>query len=201
MIGALRGTLRRKTLPAVLVDCGGVGYEVRLSLATFEALGGEGQPVDLEIVTLFRNEALELYGFGAAGEKQVFQELLNVSGVGPKIALSLLSALAPVDLVAAIRAEKSAVLEKVPGIGRKTAQRLVLELKDRLLRPEFEALLAPARAVRQVDVHEDAVVALENLGYGRKEAEPAVAAAAAAGDADSLATLLRSALRRLGDRR
>ncbi len=201
MIGALSGTLRRKSLPAILVDCGGVGYEVRLSLATFESLGAEGQPVDLHVVTLFRNEALELYGFGSAGEKRVFQELLSVSGVGPKIALALLSALAPADIVACIRAERGAVLEKVPGIGRKTAQRLVLELKDRLARPELEAVLAPTRETRRVDLHEDALVALENLGYGRKEAEPALAAAAAGGDAETLATLLRGALRRLGDRR
>lgn len=196
MIGHLRGTLLRKTLPAVLLDVGGVGYEIRLPLSTFEALPAEGAAAELEILTLFRNEALELYGFGSAAEKELFSALLGVGGVGPKIALSLLSALPPGELAAAIQGDRPSALERVPGVGKKTAQRLVLELKDKL-----KAWSAPARGAAAPaggSRREDALAALENLGYRRVEAEKAVDAASAEAADAPLSGLLRLALRRLG---
>lgn len=206
MIGRLRGTLVRKALPTVILEAGGVGYEVRLSLGAFEALPPEGAEAAFEVVTLFRNEALDLYGFASVAEKGLFNTLLGVSGVGPKTALALLSALPVRDVVAALRAERAVVFERVPGIGRKTAQRLVLELKDKVdgLEAGIEegAATPPARRpgtdARPLD--EDAVDALENLGYRRADAEKAVHAAAADGATLDLAALIRGALRRLAGR-
>ncbi len=202
MIGRLRGTLVRKSLPTVILDAGGVGYEVRLSLGAFEALPAEGGEAAFEVVTLFRNEALDLYGFAGVAEKDLFNVLLGVSGVGPKTALALLSALPVRDVVAALRAERAALFERVPGIGKKTAQRLVLELKDKVDAFDEAASAPPARrpgaGARPLD--EDAVNALENLGYRRAEAEKAVHAVAAEGETVDLAALIRGALRRLAGR-
>ncbi len=196
MIGSLKGILARKRLPAILVDVAGVGYEVRTSLATLEGLPAEGAAVSLEVLTLFRNESLELYGFRSAEEKSVFVMLLGVSGVGPKIALSLLSALPAPDLAAAIRTDKPQVLERVPGVGRKTAQRVVLELKEKFRdwQPDTEG----ARAAEPAILFDDAVAALENLGYRRAEAEKALAQVGGKSPGGDLATLLRQALRQLG---
>ncbi len=197
MIGRLHGVLLRKSLPAILLDVGGVGYEVRLSLNTFEALPAEGRPVGLEVVTLFRSDALELYGFRTSEEKALFNALLGVAGVGPRTALSLLSALAVDELVEAVQEERPTVLERVPGIGRKTAHRVVLELRDKLKD------WAPAGGRREAPrmegaARDDAVAALVNLGYRRPEAEKAVVAALRTESANDLAALLRLALRRLG---
>jgi Holliday junction DNA helicase RuvA len=202
VIGRLRGTLVRKALPSIVVEAGGVGYEVRLSLGAFEALPPEGGEALFEVVTLFRNEALELYGFASVAEKDLFNTLLGVSGVGPKTALALLSALPVREVVAALRSERALVFERVPGIGRKTAQRLVLELKDKVGAFDETAVPAsgrrPGAAARPLD--EDAVNALLNLGYRRADAERAVEAVAAEGETVELAALIRGALRRIAGR-
>ncbi len=197
MIGRLNGVLLRKSLPAILLDVGGVGYEVRLSLNTFEALPAEGRPVGLEVVTLFRSDALELYGFQTSEEKSLFNALLGVGGVGPRTALSLLSALAVDELVEAVQEDRPTVLERVPGIGRKTAHRVVLELRDKL---KDWTPAAGRRETPRVEgaARDDAVAALVNLGYRRAEAEKAVGAALRAEGGNDLAGLLRLARRRLG---
>ncbi|GAB4368367.1 MAG: Holliday junction branch migration protein RuvA [Acidobacteriota bacterium] len=204
MIGWLRGRLLRRRLPLVVVDVGGVGYELLVPLGTFGTLPPEGSEVELEVLTVLRQESLQLYGFASAEEKRVFEILLGVSGVGPKLALAVLSTLEPPELVDAVRADRPSALERVPGIGRKTARRLVLELKDRL--PD-EALGVAAGAAPAPDAttggpQADAVAALVNLGYRRPEAEQAVRAAMTDdGPPPALAELIRASLQRLGDRR
>ena len=201
MIGWLRGRLLRKSLPLVVLDVGGVGYEVAVPLGTFGALPAEGESVELDVLTVFRADSLQLYGFRTAAEKRVFATLLAVSGVGPKLALSILSSLEPAELAAAVEQDHAAVLERVPGIGRKTARRLVLELKDRLaVEPDFVTRTAPA-VPGEDEVAADAVAALVNLGYRRPDAERAVRETVAELAPADLTGLIRSSLRRLGDGR
>lgn len=196
MIGRLQGVLLRKSLPAILLDVGGVGYEVRVSLTTFEALPAEGRPASLEVLTLFRSDALELYGFGALQEKALFSALLGVGGVGPRTALSLLSALAVDELVGAVQDDRPAVLERVPGVGRKTAHRVVLELRDKL--KDWAPAAGPRTPAIGVETRDAAVAALANLGYRKSEAEQAVSAVLRTETDVDLAALLRLALRQLG---
>lgn len=203
MIGFLRGHVIRKTFPTILIDVQGVGYEIRVPLTTLESLPGDGNEAQLETVTMFRNENLELYGFGSAEEKELFLVLVGVSGVGPKTALSLLSALPAGEIISAVSQERAAILEKVPGIGKKTAQRLVLELKDKVQKLALAAAAAtPSRPPAIDSLREDALEALQNLGYRRVEAERAL-------DLNlhevpkpiSIASLLRSTLKTLGGHR
>ena len=203
MIGWLRGRLVRRCLPEVVLDVGGVGYELSVPLGTFGALPAEGETVELEVLTVVRAESLQLFGFRTALEKRIFSTLLGVSGVGPRLALAVLSALEPDELAAAVTGDRPAVLERVPGIGRKTARRLVLELKDRL--PSLESVIAasPGPAERRGEgprdaPTDDAVAALVNLGYRRPEAEQAVRDALGEEVGADLAELIRAALRRLG---
>lgn len=201
MIGWLRGTLRRKALPAVVLDAGGIGYELHVSLSTYERLPEPGEETVLEVQTLLRTESLQLYGFATLEEKRLFNVLLGVSGVGPRLALSLLSTLPPHELLEAVEHQRAAVLERVPGIGRKTAQRLLLELRDRIAAmPDVSAGGRPAAAPAPAEpaASGDAVAALENLGYRRREAEQAVQQALRESPDLELAVLLREALRRLG---
>ncbi len=202
MIGWLRGRLLRKSLPVVVLDVGGVGYEVAVPLGTFGALPAEGEPVELDVLTVFRTDSLQLYGFRSANEKRVFATLLGVSGVGPKLALAILSSLEPAELAAAVEQDRASALERVPGIGRKTARRLVLELKDRLAVEQGLIAAADVPSVPGADgVAADAVAALVNLGYRRPDAERAVRDAAAEQAPADLTGLIKSSLRRLGDGR
>ncbi|MBP7146170.1 MAG: Holliday junction branch migration protein RuvA [Acidobacteria bacterium] len=200
MIGSLRGRLLRKSLPAVIVEAGGVGYELQVSLATYEQLPDEGSEAFLEVLTVLRAESLQLFGFASREEKALFATLNSVSGIGPRLATALLSSLAVGEIVRAVTEERPAALERVPGIGRKTAQRIVLELKDRLKSwPARGAVAAPPVAKAGAE-RDDALAALENLGYRRAEAERAVDDALRAGPATDLSAVLRAALRRLGTR-
>lgn len=186
MIGRLRGTLAARQPGEVLVDCGGVGYEASVSLQTFAALPALGAPVQLEVVTVLRENALELFAFRDTAEKEAFQLLRGVSGIGPRMALAVLSGIAVDELAAAVAAGNATRLTAIPGIGRKTAERMLIDLRGKLDAP-------PPAATPAARVEEDAVSALVGLGYKRVEAEKAVRAAAASGEAN-LEDVLRRAL-------
>ncbi|MCU0225804.1 MAG: Holliday junction branch migration protein RuvA [Acidobacteria bacterium] len=202
MIGHLSGTLRRKAMPQVIVDAGGVGYELTVSLATLEQLPPEGRPVALEVLTLWRNESLQLFGFTTPDEKALFGILTAVPGIGPRLGMALLSSLSVGELVSAVRHERAATLQAVPGIGRKTAERLILELRDRLKDWRADAPGAPAASPAGAAgvLERDAASALENLGYRPAEVQAALARVAAGGTSLDLAALVRAALRELGAR-
>lgn len=190
-------------MPQVIVDVGGVGYELTVSLATLEALPPEGRPVELEVLTLWRNEALQLFGFATAEEKGLFGILTAVPGIGPRLGMALLSSLSVGELVGAVHQERATVLQGVPGIGRKTAERLILELRDRLKDWRVggpDASDAPAPGVPTA-LERDAASALENLGYKPAEVQAALARVPAAGRGAGLAALVRAALHELGARR
>lgn len=166
MIGKLTGSLLEKNPPQVLVDCHGVGYEVQVPMSTFYNLPGLGDQVSLLTHFIVREDAQLLYGFASAAERQTFRELIKVSGVGPRMALSLLSGMGIDDLVQAVALQEVGRLVKVPGIGKKTAERLLLELKGKL----GDAVVGSAGAQVQNDAQSDILQALLALGYSDKEA-------------------------------
>lgn len=168
MIGRIQGVLTEKNPPQVVVVAHGVGYEIDVPMSTFYLLPRTGEDVELLTHLVVREDAHLLYGFLTAGERTAFRQLLKVSGVGPKVALSVLSGLSVDDLAAAIASQDAARLTKVPGVGKKTAERLVLELRDKLspLTAGGRAQPSPARA--------DVVNALLALGYNDREAQAAV---------------------------
>lgn len=175
MIAHLRGQILTKTPNSVVVECGGVGYELAISVATYSEIGGEGKEVRLHVHTHVREDALALYGFAELQEKRLFEKLLTISGIGPKLAITVLSGISAERLVGAIRAGDHATLTRIPGIGKKTAERVVLELKDKL---DDMAGVVPDDAPRSLGRLEDDVVsALVNLGYARSLAMKAVEAA------------------------
>jgi Holliday junction DNA helicase RuvA len=191
MIGRLEGRLIEKAPESLVLDVGGVGYEVLAPLSTFFELPELGQPVRLRIHTYVREEALVLYGFGTELERAAFRLLLGASGVGPRLALAILSGLPVERLVAAVRHGEVATLVAIPGVGRKTGERILLELGDKVER------LADAGPVTEThDAQSAAVSALENLGYSRSQAEAAVRATASElGPGADLEKLIREALR------
>ncbi len=175
MIGLLRGRLLEKRPNQVILDVGGVGYLVAVPLSTFAALGELHAEVTLLIHTHVREDALSLYGFLSAREKHLFELLLGASGVGPSLALKILSGMNVEELVPAIRSGDLARLTKIPGVGRKTAERMVVELKDKL-----EAVVVEAEkpaAASPAGIEADVKSALVNLGYDERTAEAAVAEA------------------------
>src|SRR5271155_4261714 len=196
MIGQLRGKLAEKRPNSVLVDVGGVGYVVAVSLSTYAALGELHNEVTLLVHTHVREDALALYGFISAREKQLFEMLISASGVGPSLALKILSGMRVEELVPAIRGNDLARLTKIPGVGRKTAERMVVELKDRLDAISAEVMMKPvvASAGGATDVEADVVSALVNLGYDGRAAEEAVKAAARVSGVVNFEKLLRAAL-------
>src|SRR6202166_4529327 len=172
MIGLLRGHLAEKRTNQVLVDVGGVGYQVSIPLSTFYALGELRDDVTLLIHTHLREDAISLYGFLTAREKQFFELLLSASGVGPVLALKILSGMSVDDLVPAIRANDLPRLTRIPGVGRKTAERIVVELRDKLAAEEFPE--DARKSVTTTGAAGDVVSALLNLGYDQHAAEQAV---------------------------
>jgi Holliday junction DNA helicase RuvA len=196
MIGQLRGKLAEKRPNSVLVDVGGVGYVVAVSLSTYAALGELHTDVTLLVYTHVREDALALYGFISAREKQLFEMLISASGVGPSLALKILSGMSVEELVPAIRGNDLARLTKIPGVGRKTAERMVVELKDRLDAISAEVISKPSVAAGGTvsDIEADVVSALVNLGYDARAAEEAAAAGTKAVGAANLEKLLRAAL-------
>ena len=169
MIGRVAGTLVEKNFPQVVVSCHGVGYEIDVPMSTFYPLPRTGEEVTLLTHMVVREDAHLLFGFLTAGERTAFRQLLKISGVGPKVALSVLSGMSVDDLCAAVAAEDAARLTKVPGIGKKTAERLVLELRDKLPRAIPAAARSDASAASA-----DVVNALLGLGYNEREAQAAV---------------------------
>jgi Holliday junction DNA helicase RuvA len=193
MIGRLTGRVAAKTPDQVLLDVGGVGYQVHIPLSTFYELPDAEAPASLWIHTHVREDALALYGFLTERERTLFLLLLGVTGIGPRVALTVLSGIPPVELVAALRAQDVRRLVAVPGVGKKTAERMVLELAEKVASLPGEA---PAKAPAAVAA-DDVVSALVNLGYRKAEAERAVEAAARAGGAADFGGFLKEALRRL----
>jgi holliday junction DNA helicase RuvA len=195
MIGQLRGRLAEKRPNQVLVDVGGVGYLVQVPLSTYAALGELHTEVTLLIHTHVREDALALYGFVSAREKHFFELLLSASGVGPTLALKILSGMNVEELIPAIRGSDLARLTRIPGVGRKTAERIVVELKDKLEAVAFEAgKPAPASLA---GIEADVVSALVNLGYDGRAAETAVGEAKREAGAGNFEKLLRAALQSL----
>jgi Holliday junction DNA helicase RuvA len=194
MIALLRGVLIEKSPNQAVVDVGGVGYDVTIPVSTFSALAAAGTEVRLRIHTHVREDAIALFGFASPEEKQVFEKLIGVSGIGPKLAITILSGLAAPDLIRAIRNSEVERLVRIPGIGKKTAERMVLELKDKLVAPAGADGTQPEQpALNEVD--RDALSALLNLGCARPAAEAAVRKArAAAGPAEGFDALFRRAL-------
>ena len=171
MIGKLTGTLSDKNPPQVLVDCHGVGYEVDVPMSTFYNLPAVGDKISLLTHFVVREDAQILYGFGSAGEREAFRQLIKISGVGPRTALSLLSGLSVADIAQAVTVQDASRLVKIPGIGKKTAERLLLELKGK-----FGADLGAGSSATTSDAQADILQALVALGYSDKEASAALKA-------------------------
>jgi len=169
MIAHLRGRILEKNPNRVVLEAAGVGYDVSISVASFSGLPAEGAEVSLYIHTHVREDTLALYGFLRRDEKRLFERLIGVSGIGPKLAITVLSGMAADAVVAAVRGNDLAALTRIPGVGKKTAERMVLELRDKL-----EGLEAAPSAPPASRMEEDVVSALVNLGYQRSPAEQAV---------------------------
>jgi holliday junction DNA helicase RuvA len=195
MIGSLRGKLIDKRPNQVLVDVGGVGYQVQIPLSTFAGLGALDAEASLLIHTHVREDQITLYGFVTAREKQCFELLISASGVGPALALKILSGMSIEELVPAIRKADLAQLVKIPGVGRKTAERIVVELRDKLV--VIDVPETGKRATRS-QLEDDVASALVNLGYDGKSVEHAIEKSRAAGGAD-FEKLLRASLQILGN--
>jgi len=191
MIARLVGRLAHKSPEALIVDVHGVGYRVMVSLNGFAALPAQGAEVELAIHTNLRENALELFGFASPDEKALFTALITVSGVGPRMALNILSGLPAADLRDALATGNVSRLVAIPGVGKRTAERLIVELQDRMRKL---AAATPSDGVGPLDA--EAVSALVNLGYRALEAERAVRAVSAAGARD-LAEIIRRALQKL----
>jgi Holliday junction DNA helicase RuvA len=192
MIAHLRGRLFSKQPQQVIVEAAGVGYDVAISVSTYTSLPAEGAEVALHIHTQVREDTLALYGFLDRNDKRIFERLITVSGVGPKLAITIQSGLPADRLVAALRAQDHATLTRIPGVGKKLAERLVVELKDKL---EDMAVAAPAMTSAG-PAAEDVLSALVNLGYQRPSAQKAIEAAVAKdkGVGEHFDALFRAAL-------
>ena len=200
MIAHLRGKLLSKKANKVLVDVAGVGYEVSIPVSTFYELGGIGSDVSLHVYTHVREDILALYGFRTDREKALFEKFLTVSGVGPKMAIAILSGLEMDELIPALRSGNLTLLTHIPGVGRKTAERLVLELREKLqdmVLPGAAAAPLPTPASELTGVDGDVLSALVNLGYARPAAEAAVREVRRENPGADLEQLLRASLRQL----
>jgi len=198
MIAFLRGRILDKQPNRIVIDVQGVGYEVHVPLSTYYDLGDAGAEVSLRIHTHVREDALQLYGFLTALEQRLFERLIATSGIGPKLAIAVLSGIEPNGLVAAVQRADVARLTAIPGIGRKTAERIVLELKDRLVHLGVPAgVAAPAGAPAGERLRDDLLSALLNLGYHRAIAEKAVDATLKTNGAPAFEQGLKAALREL----
>src|SRR3954470_10457521 len=205
MIAHLSGTLLSKQPTSAIVDVGGVGYEVVIPLSTFYELGENGSAVQLRIYTHVREDALQLFGFKTARERELFLQLISVNGVGPSLAIKLLSGMNADEMIASIRTNNLVRLVAIPGVGRKTAERLVVDLRDKIaalsspaLEEEFAAKAVAAGELASTDsMRDDAMSALANLGYQRAAAEKAVKNAIDEGGDLSVEIILRRSLRSL----
>jgi Holliday junction DNA helicase RuvA len=192
MIALLRGTLVEKHPNQVILDVGGVGYDVIVPVSTFSKMPDAGSEVRLRIHTHVREDVLALYGFISVDEKNLFEKLIGVSGIGPGLAVKVLSGMDSSELVLAIRRGELEKLVRIPGVGKKTAERIVLELRDKLPAPVGDDQVAARPAFSALD--EDVMSALLNLGCARPQAETAIRKARAAGAPDAFEPLFRKAL-------
>jgi holliday junction DNA helicase RuvA len=193
MIALLRGVLVEKHPNQAVVDAGGVGYELHIPITTYTHLPDTGREVRLRVYTHVREDTLALYGFLSEDEKNMFEKLIGVSGIGPALAIKVLSGLEAGELIAAIRKGELERLVRIPGVGKKTAERMVLELRDKLPTPAGEGAAAPA-APSLNEVEQDVLSALMNLGCARPAAEQAVRKAKAGGAGAEFEPLFRRAL-------
>ena len=204
MIAHLSGTLLSKQATSAIVDVGGVGYEVAIPLSTFYELGEPGSVVQLRIYTHVREDAFQLFGFKTARERELFLHLISVNGVGPGLAIKLLSGMSADEMIASIRTNNLVRLVAIPGVGRKTAERLVVDLREKMaalsspaLEEEFAAQAGGAPATTEDALRNDAMSALANLGYQKAAAEKAVKTAIDQGGELSVELVLRRSLRSL----
>jgi Holliday junction DNA helicase RuvA len=195
VIARLAGTLVEKHPSRLIVDVGGVGYDVLVPLSTFYGLGDPGAGVALRIHTHVREDVIALYGFASSLEQELFERLISISGIGPKLALAVLSGIDPAELVRAIRTQDVARLTRIPGVGKKTAERIGLELKDRMPTAAQTPGADVEPATPQDALREDLLSALANLGYQRASAEKAVEAALKKDPEASFEGALRAVLR------
>jgi len=191
MIAHLRGRLLAKRPNQAIIETGGVGYDVTVSVPTFLDLPGVGGEVELHVHTHVREDQIALYGFLGLAEKHLFEKLITVSGIGPKLAITILSGMAADEMVGAIRSNDVARLTRIPGIGKKTAERMVLELRDKLPVQGAEDMKVPPA---MGEVEEDVLSALMNLGYQRATAERALMAVTKNGKEAAFETMFREAL-------
>jgi Holliday junction DNA helicase RuvA len=199
LIAHITGKLIQKQPNSIVVDVGGVGYELTVPLSTFYDLGEEGAAVSLRVHTHVREDALQLFGFRTEREKKLFLMLLTVSGIGPKLAITVLSGLSVEELVQAIRAGNLAKLVAIPGVGKKTSERMLVELKDKVAGVLPPGLEEPVSAAAQSGeaMREDVISALVNLGYQKAQAEKAVNAVLKQTPDVRFEVALKSALRNL----
>ncbi len=196
MIGHLRGNVLEKHPNQVIVEAAGVGYDVQIPISTYTSLPDPGAAISLHIYTHVREDTLSLFGFATPEEKALFERLISVSGIGPKLAITVLSGLATAELVAAIRSSDVPRLVRIPGVGKKTAERMVLELKDKLAAVDAAGKIVPAveAGPSLSDLDRDVLSALQNLGCSRASAEEAVRKAKERGAPESFEPLFRAAL-------
>lgn len=204
MIAHLSGTLLSKQATSVILDVGGVGYEITIPVSTFYELEDTGSTVQLRIYTHVREDTLQLYGFKTARERELFTRLISVSGIGPKLGITLLSGMSADEIIASIRTNNLARLTLIPGVGRKTAERLVVELRDKVaslssaeLEEELGAPGSGTPVATEDSMRSDVLSALLNLGYQRGTAEKAVISAIDEGGDMSVENILRRSLRKL----
>jgi Holliday junction DNA helicase RuvA len=197
MIAHLDGQLYNKTTMSVIIDVGGVGYEVFVPLSTFYSLPAKGERVGLHIYAHVKAESLALFGFHTILEKDIFMMLVSVSGIGPKLSINILSGIGPQDLLEAMARGDAVRLQAIPGVGKKTAERMALELKDRALKvlDQQETPLTPLPEADDRGMTDDALSALLNLGYTAKQAKQAVEKARMTNTGLTLEGLIRDALK------
>jgi holliday junction DNA helicase RuvA len=207
MIAHLSGTLLSKQATSVIVDVSGVGYEVNIPLSTFYDLENEGSNVKLRIYTHVKEDALQLYGFKTARERELFINFISVSGIGPKLGIALLSGMSADELIACIKSNNLARLTLIPGVGKKTAERLIVDLREKMaalsvaeLEHEPGAKPQTAEEPTEDSVRAQALSGLMNLGYQRSAAEKAVDAALAEGGEITVESILKRSLRKIGSR-
>ena len=207
MIAHLSGTLLSKNPNSVIVDVSGVGYEVNIPVSTFYELEDTGTNVKLRIYTHVKEDALQLYGFKTARERELFINFISVSGIGPKIGIALLSGMSADELIASIKTNNLARLTLIPGVGKKTAERLIVDLREKMTalsaaqgEEDTGARTETADASTEDSVRSQALSGLMNLGYQRSAAEKAIDAALSEGGDVSVESVLKRSLRKLGSR-
>ena len=196
MIAYLRGTILEKHPNQIILEAAGVGYDIQIPISTFTALPDQGATAALRIYTHVREDALLLFGFATSEEKAVFERLISVSGIGPKLAITVLSGLPTPELIAAIRSSDLARLVRIPGVGKKTAERIVLELKDKLMSVDAAGKPTPAMETGPAysTLERDVLSALQNLGCSRPAGEEALRKVLEKGTPAEFEPLFRAAL-------